>query len=230
MLCLLTGYSLGIVRRHEAPGSLLVAGFWLGMSIVLGLHLFAAHASSYLAMMVQWLIIVVLVPLAIYIHVWYPVRPVPARQAQAAQRALVGILVLVERWFRREHQYLAALVEPIDQHPQPNTSAGLTNWIHRKRRGAVPCLSAHHHQACAPPDPPDRDGVLFRCGLLASHTDIPMLMGKPILIADFWIDLTTATVPLAYLVGGVVLDLYRLDRIVMRVAYMSRRHSFWSVY
>ena len=45
MLCWLTGYILGIVRRHESSGSPLVAGFWLGMSGVLGSFFFARYAS-----------------------------------------------------------------------------------------------------------------------------------------------------------------------------------------
>ena len=36
-------------------------------------------------------------------------------------------------------------------------------------------------------------------------------------IADNWLDLLTGSVPLAYLVGGVVPDLYRLDRVILRI-------------
>jgi len=47
LLCWLTGYFLGVVRRHESAGSPLVAWFWLGFSGILGSYFFARYASSY---------------------------------------------------------------------------------------------------------------------------------------------------------------------------------------
>ena len=46
---------------------------------------------------------------------------------------------------------------------------------------------------------------------------IPSFIGGEALIADHWVDLIAGAVPLAYLVGGVAPDLYRVDRVVMRL-------------
>ena len=45
LVCWVTGYWLGVVRRHELPGSPLVAMFWLGLSGVTGSMFFAETAA-----------------------------------------------------------------------------------------------------------------------------------------------------------------------------------------
>src|SRR5262249_21234630 len=48
---------------------------------------------------------------------------------------------------------------------------------------------------------------------------LPRFADAEPLIADNWLDLLTGVVPLAYLVGGVAPDLYRIDRIALRLGF-----------
>src|SRR5262245_14548620 len=95
VLCWLTGYFLGIVRRHESAGSPLVAWFWLGFSGILGSYFFARYASYPLRLGLDWLMLTVFIPLAVYVHVWFPVRSVSPQQAGTARRALFGSWLLL---------------------------------------------------------------------------------------------------------------------------------------
>lgn len=217
LLCLLTAYSLGIVRRHEAPGSYLVASFWLGMSVILGLHLFAGYASAHLAMVLRWLIIVILAPLSIYIHFWFPARPVPAKHAQLAQSALLGFWGVATVAFAVSVILWQPSLSALDSVFSPITPlALLIGFIGSGivlRRAYRQTMTSHVRRQIRL--------IGMACFFVAAFwlitLIIPGLLGQPVLIADFWIDLATAAVPLAYLVGGVVRDLYRLDRIVMRL-------------
>jgi hypothetical protein len=94
MLCWVTGYILGIVRRHEPSGSLVVSWFWLGISGVLGSYFFAIYASKLLVVPIQWLLLSLFIPLVVYVHVWFPVRPVSPQQARTARRMFIGSIVL----------------------------------------------------------------------------------------------------------------------------------------
>src|SRR4051794_13287329 len=95
LLCWLTGYLLGLVRRHEVSSSLIVTCFWLGLSGVLGCYFFARFASYPLRLALQWLMITVLVPLGAYIHVWFPIRPASGHLERTARRVLIGTILLL---------------------------------------------------------------------------------------------------------------------------------------
>ncbi len=95
LLCWLTGYVLGVVRRHEIPGSRIVALFWFCISGVLGSLIFGQYASFPLYVLQAWLVVGVLMPLAVYIHVWFPPRPTLSRvERQASRWFFTGLLVV----------------------------------------------------------------------------------------------------------------------------------------
>ncbi|HMO57195.1 MAG TPA: hypothetical protein PKC19_07565, partial [Roseiflexaceae bacterium] len=75
LTCWITGYVLGIMRRHESFGTALIGWFWIALGGALGTYLFAYYSTPLLSVALAWAMIAILLPLAIYIHLWYPVRP-----------------------------------------------------------------------------------------------------------------------------------------------------------
>ncbi len=95
LVCWLTGYMFGVVRRHQNAGSALVAPFWLIMGGVLSTLIFAQHASYPIYLFLGWLVVGFLMPSAVYIHIWFPAREVQAEEASRANRCFFGALVLI---------------------------------------------------------------------------------------------------------------------------------------
>jgi signal transduction histidine kinase len=217
MLCWLTGYILGVVRRHEWAGSPLVAYFWLGMSGVLGSYFFARYASYPLRLALQWLLLTMFIPLAVYIHVWFPVRPVMPQQARMAYRLLVGSWVLLNGGLMAGlvawRPSLPELVVRLSDLLPISLLVGLIGsgviLSRAYRRTTIAHMRRQIHL------------IAMACFFVAIAwlllLALPTLIRGEALIPDHWIDLLTGAVPLAYLAGGVTPDLYRVDRLLLRL-------------
>lgn len=90
--CWATGYFVGVARRHEVAGSFTLPFFWLALSIVLGTYTFTVSASWPLYVCALWLSVTILAPLCVYMHLWYPPRPL---SKQTARRGLVSLIAVV---------------------------------------------------------------------------------------------------------------------------------------
>jgi signal transduction histidine kinase len=217
MLCWLTGYILGIVRRHESAGSSLVAWFWLGMSGILGGYFFARFASYPLRLVLDWLMLTVLIPLAVYIHVWFPVRPVTPQQARTVRRALFGSWLLLNSGLAASifvwSPTLIELVMRLSDLVLIGFVIGLSVSGVILRRAYRRTMIEHVRRQIRL--------IAMACFFVAIAwlllLVLPNFLFGETVIADNWIDLLTGAVPLAYLVGGVATDLYRLDRVILRM-------------
>jgi len=76
LICWLTGYSIGIIRRHDSHKSSIAALFWILTSGITGIYLFAYYASLPIMLIIQLIIINTIFPLSIYTHVYFPYRPI----------------------------------------------------------------------------------------------------------------------------------------------------------
>jgi hypothetical protein len=74
LTCWITGYAMGVVRRHNRQGSSLVALFWFGIATVCGCLPLALYAAEPIMLVIQWLIPSFFVPFSIYIHTIFPPR------------------------------------------------------------------------------------------------------------------------------------------------------------
>lgn len=81
VLCWLTGYLLGIVRHHEIRESSLVPFFWLGTGGTLSTVTLGQSVAIPVQALLVWLLISVLLPLAVYIHLWFPSTTMSAAKA-----------------------------------------------------------------------------------------------------------------------------------------------------
>lgn len=217
MLCWLTGYILGIVRRHESAGSPLVAWFWLGMSGILGGYFFARYASYPLRLVLDWLMLAVLIPLAVYIHVWFPVRPVSNQQARTARRALIGSWLLLNSGLAVSiFVWRPTLIELVMR----LSDLVLIGFVIGLSVSGVILRLAYRRTTIEHVRRQIRL-IAMACFFVAIAwlllLVLPNFLFGETVIADNWIDLLTGAVPLAYLVGGVVPDLYRLDRVILRI-------------
>jgi signal transduction histidine kinase len=217
MLCWLTGYILGIVRRHESSGSPLVACFWLGLGGVLGSYFFARYASYPLRLVLDCLMLTVLFPLAVYIHVWFPVRPMLPQQAGDARRALLGSLVLLNGGLAASliiwRPSLIQLVTRLSDLLLIGLLLALIASGVILRRAYRRTTIEHVRRQIRL--------IALACFFVAVAWLLLLVLPSFVLgeavIADHWIDLLTGAVPLAYLIGGVAPDLYRVDRIALRL-------------
>jgi signal transduction histidine kinase len=216
-LCWLTGYLLGFTRRHAAWSSPLVACFWMSVGGLLGIYAFARSLSFPLMLVSQWLLLTILLPLMVYVHVWFPARPVSEQQIRIARWGLVGtwallnvVLVIgVTIW----QLTLAQLLDVLSNILPIAVLFGLVGVgvILRYAYFQVPIEKVRRQirlivMAC----------VFVVCAWLLLLILPQFVFGQP-LIADYWIDLISGVIPLAYLIGGLVPDLYRLDQLVARL-------------
>jgi signal transduction histidine kinase len=218
LVCWITGYVLGIVRRHEASGSQLVATFWLGLSCVLGSLFFAVHASYILSLILYWFTITILFPLFIYIHIYFPVRTKLNKRHSNAKIYLLG------SWFVLNSLIVLFIVFSRPSLPDLliNLSFTLplvlvmgflgtatilfrsylkTNTIHTRRQIRIISMTC-----------------FFVAAFWLLTLIIPKLMTQDSLIEDYWIDLVAGTIPMAYLISGITTDLYRIDRVIIRIS------------
>lgn len=218
LICWLTGYLLGLVRRHDPPGAPGVAWFWMGVGGIVGCYTFASYGSYPLAVALQWLLLMVVTPAAVALHTWFPVRLVLSGTAQRATRWLVGALlvgnglllagivawrvplVVVMDWLSTVVPAGLALAF---------VASGIVLWFAYRQTA-----SAHVRRQIRLPG--------FACFFVALLwlvlRTLPALVGHAPLLPDSWIDLLSGLVPLAYLVGGITPDLYRLDRVLAWLA------------
>lgn len=217
-LCWLVGYLLGIVRRNEATSSPLVALFWLAMAGVLGSYLFAAYASIPLRVLLQWSLIAVLMPLATFVHVWFPARIIAPPDSRRAARLLIG-------WVLGVHVLLLAaigiwrpaLVELMSTFSDIAPIVSLAAFI---LSGAL--LFRSYRQASVAHVRRQIRLIALACMIVAFLWTlafiIPILIHEPILLADQRLKIIAGGIPLAYLVSGIGRDLYRIDRVLMRLS------------
>jgi signal transduction histidine kinase len=217
LLCWVTGYILGVVRRHQSSGSPLIATFWFGLSYVLGSLFFAVHASYNFSLALYWFTISILIPLMIYIHVWFPVRKLLKIESLDAQRGLFGswifINILLCLLIISVKPSLSSLLIMLGFVLSPGLLIGFmgsgivlyrayeqTNIVHTRRQIRLIGM------AC-----------FFVAAFWMFTLILPKILNRSALIGGYWIDFVTGTIPLAYLIGGLAPDLYRVDRVVMRV-------------
>ncbi len=94
-ICWLTGYLLGIARQHTVLESRRVAFFWLGLGGIVGSAIFAFYAALPLFVLLVWLVIGIFVPFSIYMHLWFPARPVAHHMYRRATKVLFATWIVV---------------------------------------------------------------------------------------------------------------------------------------
>jgi signal transduction histidine kinase len=218
-LCWITGYLLGVVRRQDATSSALVAFFWLALAGTLGLYYVALNISLPLCLFIQWCILAVLAPLAVYIHCWFPRRTLTARSLAIIRAILwtlcsiitLCIVLIVCFWpfvLLQLSLVLSAYVIPVVILIACLISAILLRHTYHRHP------SAHVRRQVRL--------IAFACMLSATGwlftVLLPIWLALPALVADQRTNLVLVCIPLAYLVGGITPDLYRVDRVVARLA------------
>jgi signal transduction histidine kinase len=219
LLCWLTGYLLGVVRRQDATSSALVACFWLALGGTLGLYYVALNISRPLHVFLQWCILAVLAPLAVYIHCWFPHRTRTVRHLAVVRTVLLlvsgtttlALLSILVAWPSKLLQLsleLSTYVVPM---------AVLIACVF----SAILLSSTYHRQVSAHVRRQVRL-IAFACLLSATGwlltVLLPIWLALPAVVADQRTNLVLVCIPLAYLAAGLTPDLYRLDRVVARVA------------
>lgn len=215
--CWITGVSLGLARRHEVNGSAFVATFWLTTAGILGTYVFAATFSLPLLALLFWLMIILLPPLGIGVHVWFPARGVSGRRSQIARRLLAGSLIgsnvlLAVAWFI----WRPSLAELLVLAWIPLVFALLVKFV-----GSGLLLMEAYRQTKVPHIRRQVRLIAAACLLTAAiwllFRIVPLLLKIPPLLPDALIDLTPIIIPLAYLVSGTAGNLHTLDRLAMRI-------------
>jgi signal transduction histidine kinase len=213
----IVGYLLGVVRRESASGSRLLAWFWMGLGAIVGSYTFVSYGSYPIKAILLWLLLTVMVPIAGYTHVGFPTRPVKERHARLAKQILVGTLIGLQLIF-----WLAlliwkpALVDLIDGLILAVTTAlmlvcaiaGLILWSTYQASSVAPIRRQIRIMATA---------VLITGLSWALLRSLPLLFGQALPIPHYLIDLVSCLIPLAYLACGIIPDLDRIDRFLMRL-------------
>lgn len=215
-ICVLTGWLLGVVRRHEVGAAPLVALFWIMLGGLAGIYQFARFASPPLLAIIQCVFIIVLAPLGMYIHLLFPPRPVALTVARRARLLLItawlmlallfiGVVVIV-RPPLVEFVVATARILPL-AFCVAFVGSGIV--LARAYRRTIITHVRRQIRLIA-------SACLFVGMVWLVLLALPLAGGNLPLIADAWLDLLTALIPLAYLIGGVLPNLYHLDRVVRR--------------
>jgi signal transduction histidine kinase len=215
LLCWLTGFMLGNTRRQEVPGAYLLATFWLVASGVVGVYVFAINASLPLRLMLHTLLAAVLMPAFVAIHVWYPPGTIPTALARRARRwwlgtscAVLTLVVLIALYHR-------ALLFQVDLRGTP--IALLAGCI-----GSGMLLRRRYRQTTVLHTRRQIRLIGVACLILAVSWLYaffgPTVADAFTFVADPLLILAPGIIPLAYLVGSIVPDLYHIDRLARRMA------------
>lgn len=216
LICWATGYLLGVVRHQAMPRTPLVASFWLLMGGVTGSMLFTNYAAFPLFVGQVWLTIALLAPLAVYIHLWFPAPAFSPQRTTSIGRIMLAASVVcntvVLGWVVRSNVTIGQLslillaVAPFSICLALAGSAGLlvvayrrTTTAHVQRQIRLIAL------AC-----------LTTLTLWVLLSVVPRLVLQEHIVRGRWLMLTVGLIPLAYVAGGRITDLYRLDRVARR--------------
>lgn len=217
LLCWLTGYVLGRVRRHETADLPGLAVFWLGLSAVVGSYLPAYYGSLPLRLLLQWLIITMLAPAALAIHAWFPRRTEAPQQLARWRRWLLGSslllnmllggVVLLIRPALVQLVFGLSLLVPVALLLAFAGSALLLVRVYRATsiahlRRQIRLLGL----AC----------LLTACLWLCTFA-MPVLAGDPTFTVSQGVNVIAGLVPLAYLLSSRSRDLYWIDRLAIRL-------------
>jgi signal transduction histidine kinase len=216
LICWTTGYVLGVVRRHEVPGSPLVATYWLLMGGVLGSLVFAMLAAFPAFLAQLWLIITFLAPLAVYVHLWFPTRQLDERISSArAGIYLIGVFLVL-------NSVLAAWILLQEQTSLADALFFVTPWavVFSLAATGLLLIRAYHWS--------NNQHIRRQIRLIASACISVMLLWTLLLVVPELVlgrslvrpsvlTLALGAVPLAYLIGIRSTNLYRLDRVATRL-------------
>jgi signal transduction histidine kinase len=213
LCCWLTGYLLGTVRRQEVPRARALAIFWLLASGIVGVYMFAINAAQPLRLLLHATLATVLMPAFVALHVWYPVQAVSMAIARRTRRwwlatsSLLVVLLLVIALVDRTLLFVVDLQgTPLALLAGCSGSGVLLWW--RYHHTVIPHTRRQIRiigVACM---------LVFLSWLFAFFG--PTVVTAFTFVADPLLILAPALIPLAYLVGGVVPDLYRIDRLARR--------------
>lgn len=219
--CWVTGYRLGLVRRHEVNASWPIAAFWLLLAGVLGSYVFAVDLSLPLLALLLWLMITVLPALGVYIHVTFPARAVALGRIRWARRALIGSwagaqVLLAGAWLIGR----LSLADMVAQ-AWPLVVLGLGGAF----LGSGLLLAEAYRQVVTAHVRRQIRLIAAACFLVAALwlllRIVPLLLRVPAPIPEALIDLAPILIPLAYLVSGTVPNLYTLDRLARRAVALT---------
>lgn len=214
LICWLTGALLGLAHRRIPSHLARVAWFWLATGGIAGFYTFAYYSSYPLSLVAQWLLMTIFAPVAVYIHVWFPPRPVNEAQRKTARRALAITLVLMQiatlTGIAVWQPTITALVVALGTIMPAMLglaflATGVLLW--RARRQTSILHTRRQIQLIA-----------SACFIVASTwivlRTIPNVLDQFPILPHYVLDLFAAFVPLAYVAGGLLPDLYRLDKVI----------------
>lgn len=216
LICWLTGWLLGLVRRHEASASPTVAAFWITLGGALGVYQFARFVSFPLLAILQWLFLAILTPLGVYVHTHFPARPVAVRVVRIAR------IALGTAWLLGTALFIGALTVGRLTLPELVIAAGrlLPLAFFLSFIGSAAVLSRAYRQAQITHLRRQIRLIAAACvfvgGAWLILLVVPVLADRLPPLAGAGSDLLAGLIPLAYLVSGVLPNLYHLDRLVRR--------------
>ena len=215
-VCWVTGYLLGVVRRHDVRSLGPVSWYWLGVSGIYGSLMLALYGAPPLMRIITWLFPTLFLPLGVYIHLLYPPRRpglYPAYMAAlifGVAWLVFGIVVggsYLAGWPPARIDKLLWRVVPLEI----IGALGIVAWIlYRAYKQAIAAHTRRQIRLIA-------SACVFVVLLLVLFFVLPRIVLGRYPIDANWGIVVTGLVPLAYLFGGVTPDLYRLDRVVSRL-------------
>jgi signal transduction histidine kinase len=214
LCCWLTGYLLGTRQRQAVPGAFGLALFWLVASGLVGVYGFAINAALPLRLALHAFLAIVLMPALVAIHSWYPRQVVPAPTARQTRRwwlATTGALLLLYILFLFSGNRSAVFFADLRGTPLALLGGCLGSGmvlVRRYRQTTIPHTRRQIRLIAA------ACGAMVVIWLYAFFG--PTVTDAFTFLVDPLITLAPALLPLAYLLGGVVPDLYRLDRLARR--------------
>ena len=219
LICWVTGYLLGVLRRHNVQGSPFVSLYWIGMSGIYGSLPLAMYAAPTLMRIITWLLAVIFIPLSIYIHVLFPPRPTTSHPTHIAALTfglswlalgVVGGWAYVTGMSMSQVDSLLWVLVPLEI---VSALCLVAMLLHRAYNKAIVAHTRRQIRLIA--------NACFSVALVVLLLFVtPRVVLGPgrYIINPNWGIIMIGTVPLAYLAGGLTSkrDLYRLDRLASR--------------
>jgi signal transduction histidine kinase len=216
LCCGITGYKLGIRARHEGLVPSGIDIFWFGVSAVVGTHSLAGYGSLPLLVVLEWTMITLLVPYFVVMHTFFPYRPqTNAAIIKSEKYLLITFLLLNSIVVGVILFQKPSLIEFVDVLNHLLSSAILLGFI----SSSITLYRAYRKTVVIHILRQIRILISTYIGVTAiwfAILALPSIISETPIPSQF-IHIVTIVIPLAYLISGTYPDLYRIDRMLLRI-------------
>lgn len=213
--CWLTGFVLGRLQRQAWTHASMLGWFWTSVGLLAGIYPLVRAGSYPLTLIVQWILLTVIAPLAAVMHVWFPPRLLNPRTTHWVRMGLLGSILGLNLMglliIFYQQLTILSLIDSLSVIMPAALGVSVLISALVLLRTVIQTPIAHLQRQAR---------IILITNLMIGFCwlglrTLPAIRDPLHDVPHTWLDLLVVAIPLAYLVGAVTPDLYRLDRMLI---------------